>query len=170
MDTPPAVSGKSRASGNIFWPQAEATSRLYAMLDEPQRKVAEIEALPEEHAIGSIRSAWNLRTGTLAPTESRVESGPALPGSAVPGSDRARIASCLAAQGGLERCTWPFARANRISAPDWDDWRLQGPSFVWHWRGWPHVHVWVNIGDDPAEPVNARSGVFIFPEHDPLQF
>ena len=63
-----------------------------------------------------------------------------------------------------------FARANRISAPDWDNWRLQGPSFVWHWRGWPHVHVWVNIGDDPAEPVNARSGVFIFPEHDPLRF
>ena len=24
---------------------------------------------------------------------------------------------------------------------------LEGPSFVWYFRGAPHVHVWVNIAD-----------------------
>jgi glycosyltransferase involved in cell wall biosynthesis len=162
---------KAGHPGNIFWPQAEATSRLYAMLDEPQRKVAEIEALPEEHAIGFDTAPLGISARELSPRQ-KAELNLVLHSLAAPfrASDRARIASCLAAQGGLEALHVAFARANRISAPDWDNWRLQGPSFVWHWRGWPHVHVWVNIGDDPAEPVNARSGVFIFPEHDPLRF
>jgi hypothetical protein len=27
---------------------------------------------------------------------------------------------------------------------------LEGPSFVWHFRGSPHVHVWVNVADNPS--------------------
>jgi hypothetical protein len=37
----------------------------------------------------------------------------------------------------------------------WDNWRLEGPSFVWHFRGAPHVHVWVNVADSPDVPTNA---------------
>jgi hypothetical protein len=29
---------------------------------------------------------------------------------------------------------------------EWDIWRLEGPTFVWHFRGAPHVHCYVNIG------------------------
>ena len=28
----------------------------------------------------------------------------------------------------------------------WDVWRIEGPSFVWHFRGDPHVHAYINIG------------------------
>ena len=28
----------------------------------------------------------------------------------------------------------------------WDIWRVEGPSFVWHFRGAPHVHAYINIG------------------------
>ncbi len=27
----------------------------------------------------------------------------------------------------------------------WDIWRVEGPAFVWHFRGAPHVHAYVNI-------------------------
>ena len=27
----------------------------------------------------------------------------------------------------------------------WDTWQIEGPSMVWHFRGDPHVHTWVNI-------------------------
>ena len=37
----------------------------------------------------------------------------------------------------------------------WDNWRLEGPLFVWHFRGSPHVHVWVNVADDPSVKLNA---------------
>jgi hypothetical protein len=26
---------------------------------------------------------------------------------------------------------------------------------VWHYRGAPHVHVWVNIADDPSMTTNS---------------
>ena len=38
----------------------------------------------------------------------------------------------------------------------WDNWRLEGPAFVWYFRGAPHVHVWVNVADDPILPLNAK--------------
>ena len=28
----------------------------------------------------------------------------------------------------------------------WDMWRVEGPGFVWHFRGAPHVHAYINIG------------------------
>ena len=33
-------------------------------------------------------------------------------------------------------------------------WRVEGPAFVWHFRGAPHVHVWVNVAHrGPGDPV-----------------
>jgi glycosyltransferase involved in cell wall biosynthesis len=162
---------KSGHPGNVFWPQAKAASKLYEMLDGAQRKMAEVDRLHEEPEIGFHTTAVGLSARLLSPVQ-RKQLDVVLQSLAAPfrASDRARIADCLARQGGLDVLRLAFGRANRMSAPDWDDWRLQGPSFVWHWRGAPHVHVWVNVGDDPSEPVNARSGAYIFPEHDPLQF
>ena len=37
----------------------------------------------------------------------------------------------------------------------WDNWRIEGPSFVWYFRGHPHVHVWVNVAADPSVQTNA---------------
>jgi hypothetical protein len=62
----------------------------------------------------------------------------------------------LAAQGGLEGCRLAFYRDEDLGNDGvWDNWRLEGPAFVWHFRGAPHVHVWVNIADTPAVPTNA---------------
>jgi hypothetical protein len=56
-----------------------------------------------------------------------------------------------------------------MSAPEWDVWRIEGPAFVWHFQGYPHVHGWINIAAAPdIAPTNARRGAFIHPEHDPL--
>jgi len=162
---------KAGHPGNVFWSQAQEASRLYAMLEEPQRRLAEVGALPEEPAIGFDTPPLGISAREFS-SKQKAQLNRVLQSLAAPfrANDRARISACLARQGGPEALHVAFARANRISAPDWDNWRLQGPSFVWHWRGWPHVHVWVNIGDDPTEPANARTGAFIFPEHDPLRF
>ena len=46
------------------------------------------------------------------------------------------------------------ATATSATTSVWDNWRLEGPSFVWYFRGAPHVHVWVNVADDPSVPTN----------------
>jgi hypothetical protein len=71
-------------------------------------------------------------------------------------SDRDEVAACLNAQGGLDKCSLAFYRDGDIGNDKvWDCWRLEGPAFVWYFRGAPHVHVWVNVADSPDVKLNA---------------
>jgi hypothetical protein len=71
-------------------------------------------------------------------------------------SDRDEVTKCLKAQGGLDACHLAyFAKPDIGDDGVWDIWRIEGPSFVWHYRGAPHVHVWVNVADDPSVKLNA---------------
>ncbi len=71
-------------------------------------------------------------------------------------SDRDEVLECLKKQGGLDHLSLAFYRQDDLGNDRvWDIWRLEGPAFVWHFRGAPHVHVWVNVADDPAVKLNA---------------
>lgn len=71
-------------------------------------------------------------------------------------TDRDEALSCLNAQGGLDKCSLAFYREGDIGDDQvWDCWRLEGPSFVWYYRGAPHVHVWVNVADSADVMLNA---------------
>ena len=71
-------------------------------------------------------------------------------------SDRDEALTCLTSQGGLDACSLAFYREGDIGNDGvWDCWRLEGPSFVWYYRGAPHVHVWVNVADDASVKTNA---------------
>ena len=70
-------------------------------------------------------------------------------------SDRDEVVTCLKAQRGLDRCSLAFYKEGDLGDDHvWDCWRLEGPSFVWYFRGTPHVHVWVNIADNPSVATN----------------
>ena len=72
-------------------------------------------------------------------------------------TDRDEVNECLNKQGGLDACSLAFYAQGDIGDDGvWDNWRLEGPSFVWYFRGTPHVHVWVNIADDPSVPLNSK--------------
>jgi hypothetical protein len=71
-------------------------------------------------------------------------------------SDRDEVTQCLKKQGGLDACRLAYYAQGDIGKDGvWDNWRIEGPSFVWHYRGAPHVHVWVNVADDPKVKLNA---------------
>ena len=71
-------------------------------------------------------------------------------------SDKTEVAKCLTAQGGLDRCHLAFYKEGDLGNDEiWDNWRLEGPSFVWYFRGKPHVHVWVNVADVPDIALNS---------------
>jgi hypothetical protein len=156
--------------GNVFWPQALAASRLADMLDTPQLWQAVVDALPDEAAIGFREQREGLPVASLTAEQKRqLEETLAVLVEPFRESDRARVAELLARQGGLDRCHLMLARDGRMSAPRWDNWRLEGPSFLWHFRGFPHVHVWVHVAEDASAPANARHGTYLFPNHDPLR-
>ena len=71
-------------------------------------------------------------------------------------SDRDEAMKCIQAQGGLDACHLSFYTDKDLGKDKvWDNWRVEGPSFVWHFRGAPHVHVWVNLADSPDVKLNA---------------
>jgi hypothetical protein len=145
--------------GNVFWSQAVAANKLAAMLDGKQREAALVATSPAENAVGFRGDA---RIDGLAVSElssdQRGELERVLGVLLEPfrDTDRAEARTCLAAQGGLDRCRLAFYRDADIGNDGvWDNWRLEGPSFVWYYRGAPHVHVWVNIADTPSIATNA---------------
>ena len=72
--------------------------------------------------------------------------------------DQEEVMACLKKQGGLEKCTLAFYQDGDLGDDgEWDNWRIEGPSFVWYFRGHPHVHIWINVADDPSVPLNSQS-------------
>ena len=158
-----AASGFNEKAGhpdNVFWPQAIAANEVYKMLDGKQREKALVATTPREQNAG-----FQGEKGTF-------------PGLAVSDmtsdqkelvqktlqkliepyrqSDRDEVLAALKTQGGLDKCSLAFFKDSDYDKDEvWDNWRLEGPAFVWHFRGNPHVHVWVNVADSPDVKLNA---------------
>lgn len=141
--------------GNVFWPQALKANKLYEMLGGAQRKQALVPAAPPEeevHFRGKSGGFQGLPVSELSADQlSHLDH--VLHSLIEPyrQTDQAEVLQCLKAQGGLEKCAVAFYESDDVGKDGvWDTWRLEGPAFVWHYRGDPHVHVWVNVADDPS--------------------
>ena len=141
--------------GNVFWPQAVQANKLYGMLDGKQRKTALVKAAPPEEEV-HFRGADGDFPG-IPITELSSDQKEHLQGvlktlvEPYRRRDSKEALSCLEAQGGLDKCSIAFYESDDVGNDKvWDTWRLEGPAFVWHFRGDPHVHVWVNVADDPG--------------------
>jgi len=146
--------------GNVFWSQAVAANGVFGMLDGRQRSEALVDTLPRENAVAFRGLGTNLPgiAVTDLSADQRAEMDRVLTLLLEPfrTADRAEARKCLDTQGGLDACRLAFYRQGDLGNDGvWDCWRLEGPSFVWHFRGAPHVHVWVNIADTPDIATNA---------------
>lgn len=146
--------------GNVFWPQALKANELFKMLDGKQRDAALIDKAPPESAV-AFRGKGPIPGLPVAELtkDQRQHLQQVLDLLVEPYrlSDQQEVAKCLEAQGGLDQVRLSFFREGDLGNDGiWDVWRLEGPSFVWHFRGSPHVHVWVNVADDSSVPTNAR--------------
>ena len=143
----------------MFWHQALAANNLYKMLDGRQQKEALLPKTPEEQAVGF---RGDKKIPGLAVTEMSSDQREHLQktlGMLVEmyrQSDQQEALQCIKKQGGLDACSLSFFSDKDLGKDGvWDNWRLEGPSFVWHYRGAPHVHVWVNVADDASVKTNA---------------
>jgi len=147
--------------GNVFWPQALAANKVYEMLDGKQRARALAAKSPRESAVGfrgrKIDQAPGLPAAEMS-ADQKAELQKVLEKLVEPFrvEDRDEALAHLKTQGGLDRCVLTFYEDGDVGDDKvWDNWRLEGPSFVWYFRGDPHVHVWVNVADDSKVKTNA---------------
>lgn len=146
--------------GNVFWEQAVVANKVYQVLDGKQRKMAEVAKFPWEGEVG-FKGKDGEFTGipvTEMAKDQKAELQKVLQKLLEPyrQSDRQEVVACLKKQGGLDACHMSFYTDHDMGKDKvWDNWRLEGPSFVWNYRGDPHVHVWVNVSDDASVKLNA---------------
>jgi len=150
---------KADHPGNVFWYQALKANGLFDMLDGQQRKAALIPKAPAERLVHFRKSQSGipgLRLSELS-KDQMAHMNEVLTALLKPyrKTDKAEAAECLKSQGGLENCSISFYQSGDIGNDQvWDVWRLEGPSFVWHYRGSPHVHVWVNVADSASAKIS----------------
>ena len=143
--------------GNVFWEHAVQANKVFDMLDGRQLKLAKIGKTPRETSVAFRKEIPGIPMTELSRDQKKqVQKTLASMLSMYRKSDRAEARACLKTQGGLDACHMAFYTDNDIGDDGvWDNWRIEGPSFVWHFRGAPHVHVYVNLADDAGVKLNA---------------
>ena len=157
---------KADHAGNVFWPQAQKANSLYRMLDGRQRRQVLANPAPAESAVGFRGESGAFPGLPIAEmTDDQQEVARDVLASLVEpyrDADRREITELLEGQGGLTACSLSFYSTDSDGSSvdigrdgTWDVWRIEGPSFVWHFRGEPHVHVWVNVSGDASTRLNS---------------
>ena len=152
---------RANHADNVFWHQAVEANRIYQMLDGRQRRLALLPEAPDEGEIG-FRGDGHIDgipvTELTADQKENLQRVLRLLLEPYRQSDRDEAVAALKRQGGLDRCFLTFYRRDDLGDDGvWDNWRLEGPAFVWHYRGAPHVHVWIHVADDPRVRLNAHN-------------
>jgi hypothetical protein len=183
---PSGFDEKVRHPNNIFWYQAELANKVFQMLDGQQRDRALVRSgMPFYLSGGQIdRQIIRPDSKLSHPLEPDVRfqgsrgKFPGLSIAELTGEQRtaldltldgmlgpyrttyqSSVRDCLRKQGGLEACSLAFYAEHDLGADEeWDNWRIEGPAFVWYFRGFPHVHIWIHAAEDPDTPVTSHFG------------
>lgn len=152
---------KPKHPGNVFWHQAVLANKVFTMLDKDQQARALVANSPDEAAVGFQGEGAKfpgIAVKELAEAQKK-QLQQVLAALVEPFrvEDREEALECLQKQGGLDKCALAFYSDQDLGNDRvWDNWRLEGPAFTWYFRGYPHVHVWVNVADDPSVKLNAQ--------------
>src|SRR5262249_55047652 len=147
--------------GNIFWHQGVAANKIYQLLDGKQQEKSLVARRPAESAV-EFRGKGGKYPG-LPVAEMTADQKEQLQKflqtliAPFRTEDQDEVRQCLQKQGGLDKCSLAFYKDGDIGDDGvWDNWRLEGPAFVWYFRGTPHIHVWVNVAADPSVPFRPK--------------
>ncbi|GAC1465045.1 MAG: DUF3500 domain-containing protein [Isosphaeraceae bacterium] len=136
--------------GNVFYYQTQKANEVFRALDGKQRQSALVTKAPRESAVeiqGSSGNFPGLSAGELSRDQKElVESVIKVILAPYRQEDIDEALAILKDGGGVDNLHMAFYESNDLGKDqEWDIWRLEGPTFVWHFRGAPHVHTYVNI-------------------------
>jgi len=143
--------GESDPAQNLFHFQTKQANAVFEGLDTAQRKTALLAKAPKESAVslqGKNGKFSGISVGELSDDQQELVEktiktilGPYRK------EDIEEATALLKKGGGLKKLRMAFYREGDLNHDKvWDIWRIEGPSFVAHFRGAPHVHAYLNIG------------------------
>jgi hypothetical protein len=136
--------------GNVFYYQTLKVNEVFHSLDGKQRDKALLDRAPSESAVeirGPDGKFPGIAVAELSSDQKQLVQKVMRELLAQYREDDVTEAiGCLTAGGGIEKVHMAFYQQGDIGSDEiWDIWRIEGPSFVWHFRGSPHVHAYINI-------------------------
>ncbi len=143
--------GESDPKQNLFHYQTKRVNEVFHALDADQAKQALVPKAPPETRVkvqGEGGSFPGVNVGQLSPDQKElVESVLKTLLAPYREQDVTEVFRVLKASGGLDKLHMAFFQDKDLDDDKvWDMWRVEGPAFVWHFRGAPHVHAYINIG------------------------
>lgn len=148
---------------NVYWFQAQRANEVFQALDGKQRSLAlQPSAPPEQNVYTVVPSAEpdGLRVSEMSGDQRELVSR-TLEDLLSPfrKRDRDEAMRLIQARGGIDNLTMAFYRNEDLGNDGvWDVWKLESPTMVWYFRGAPHVHVWVNVQENPGWTAPDGSG------------
>ena len=124
---------------------------MFQALDPEQAKLALLDAAPNETAVqlqGSQGKFPGISVGQLSDDQKQLVAQ-SLRVLLAPyrEEDVNEVMKILEANGGMNQLHMAFYQEEDLDDDKvWDIWRVEGPSLVWHFRGAPHVHAYINVG------------------------
>lgn len=138
--------------GNIYWYQAKRANAVFDMLDGKQRKLALRDDAPRERGTSTVAIHKPDQRHGLPVREmskdQKAEFAKVMADVLAPfrEQDVAEAMRLIKQGGGLDAMQMAFYSNLDVGKDKvWDVWQIEGPNMVWYFRGYPHVHTWVNI-------------------------
>ncbi len=155
--------GMEEPSLNFYGYQTKQVNEVFQALDSAQRDIALLPNAPEESAVqlqGSEGRFVGLRVGDMTSDQQElVATTVQTLLSPYREADVEEVMSILRENGDIADLRMAFYEQEDLNGDkEWDIWRIEGPSFVWHFRGAPHVHAYINIGTHTRNVAAARTG------------
>jgi hypothetical protein len=136
---------------NLFHYQTKKANEVFGALEGKQRTQALVAVAPRENAVplqGKSGEFPGIPVSELSADQKQlVENTIKVILAPYREEDIDEALKMLKAGGGLNSLHMAFYTKGDLNKDKvWDLWRVEGPTFVWHFRGAPHVHTYVNIG------------------------
>jgi hypothetical protein len=143
--------GEAQPTNNLFHYQTTQANEVFRALDPKQAEKALVLKAPKEDAValqGAGGAFPGIPVGELSPDQKQlVEKTLKVILAPYRKEDVDEVFEILKAGGGIDKLHMAFYQQEDLAEDkEWDIWRVEGPSVVWHFRGAPHVHAYINIG------------------------
>jgi len=154
--------GEENPKENLFLYQTQQVNEVFKALDAKQAKQALVEKAPKEAAVALQGESGNfagIGVDQLSADQRKlVEKTLQILLAPYRQEDADEAMEIVKSAGGIEKLHMAFYQQDDLGNDKiWDIWRVEGPAFVWHFRGAPHVHAYINIGAVSRPKTEAKS-------------
>lgn len=148
---------EEKPEDNLFFYQTQQVNKVFAALEGEQRTKVMMAKSPRETAVqlqGRSGKFPGLSVRELS-ADQKLLLADSLKVLLSPfrAEDIQEVMWILLENGGLDSLNMAFSKQGDLKDDGtWDVWRIEGPTFVWHFRGAPHVHAFINIAHKKPTP------------------